>query len=179
MAEAKRTGSTAIFPSRKDLQGKRLWEYEPPKAGMTPQGLPEYIQVLRDEELEGMGIPPEVVTAGGDSGFGGATGRMVPLMAFIASLTPIGTHVIGDFCEQILPLLLHFNNLDDDYTIRRIVPKTQENVNAEFEQANPDPGSPSSGSPKSPNPASKDSKDHQKKPQPMQKKTIQNNGKTG
>jgi hypothetical protein len=125
MAEAKRTGSTAIFPSRKDLQGKRQWEYEPPKAGMTPQGLPEYIQVLRDEELEGMGIPPEVVTAGGDSGFGGATGRMVPLMAFIASLTPIGCDLINDFRQQILdPVLLPLANFKEDYELKRIVPKT-------------------------------------------------------
>jgi hypothetical protein len=59
--------------------------------------------------------------------------------------------------------------MDDDYTIRRIVPKTQENVNSEFEQQNPDPTNP--------DPTNKDS--HQKKPQPIQKKTIQNNGKTG
>jgi len=54
--------------------------------------------------------------------------------------------------------------MDDDYTIRRIVPKTQENVNAEFEQQNPDPTNPDPTNPDS----------HQKKPQPIQKKTIQN-----
>jgi hypothetical protein len=89
---------------------------------------------------------------------------MVPLMAFIASLTPIGTHLIGDFCEQILPILLHYNQMDDDYTIRRIVPKTQENVNAEMDTQNPNPSDPDN---------------HQKKPLPIQKKTVQNNGKTG
>jgi hypothetical protein len=173
MLELKRSGSGMIFPSTKGLDGKRMWEYEPPKANVTPSGMEQYIQLLRDEELEGLGIPPEVVQSAGNDGMGSATGRMVPLMAFIASLTPIGTHVIGDFCEQILPLLLHFNGMEDDYTIRRIVPKTQENVNAEFEQANPDNGNPN------PNPASKGNDDHQKKPQPIQKKTIQNNGKTG
>lgn len=125
MAEAKRTGSTAIFPSTKDLSNKRLWEYEAPKAGVTPQGLGEYIQLLRDEELEGMGIPPEVVQSGSGNGLGSATGRMVPLMAFIASLTPIGSDLLTDFRQQILdPVLLPLAKFKDDYQIKRIVPKT-------------------------------------------------------
>lgn len=133
MLELNRSGSAMVFPSTKDTQGKRNWEYEPPKANVTPNGMAEYIQLLRDEELEGLGIPPEVVQSSGDTGMGSATGRMVPLMAFIASLTPIGANLIGDFCEQILPILLHHNKMDDDYTIRRIVPKTQDNVNSEAE----------------------------------------------
>jgi len=137
MSEMKRTGSTAIFPSSKSLDGKRAWEYEPPKANVTPQGMTEYLMLLRDEELEGMGIPPEVVTAGGDSGFGGATGRMVPLMAFIASLTPLGSDLITDFRQQILdPILLPFNGFKDDYEIRRIVPKSFEAVAQEESQSN-------------------------------------------
>lgn len=124
MAEAKRTGSTAIFPSARGTDGKRSWEYEPPKANMTPQGMVEYIQMLRDEELEGMGIPPEVVQGDG-GGMGSATGRMVPLMAFIASLTPLGSNLITDFQEQILDrVLLKLNKYTDDYEIKRIVPKT-------------------------------------------------------
>lgn len=165
MLEMKRSGSGMIFPSTKGLDGKRQWEYVPPSSNVTPSGMEDYIRLMRDEMLEGLGVPPEVVQSAGNDGMGSATGRMVPLMAFIASLTPIGTHIIGDFCEQILPLLLHFNGMPDDYTIRRIVPKTQENVNSEFEQTqNGDPNDPDN---------------HQKKPQPIQKKTIQNNGKTG
>jgi len=132
MAEAKRTGSTAIFPSSKKLDGKREWEFEPAKANMTPQGMIEYIMLLRDEELEGLGIPPEVVQSGGDTGFGGATGRMVPLMAFIASLTPLGSDLITDFRQQILdPVLLPMNGYTEDYEMKRIVPKTFEDQNAQ------------------------------------------------
>lgn len=159
MLELKRSGSGMIFPSTKGLDGKRQWEYEPPKANVTPTGMADYIQLLRDEELEGLGIPPEVVQSGSD-GLGGATGRMIPLMAFIASLTPIGSQIIGDFCEQILPLLLHYNKMDDDYTIRRIVPKTQDVVDSE--QAN-----------------ATDTDSHKKKPSPVQTKTVQNNGQSG
>lgn len=124
MAEAKRTGSTGVFPSTKGLDGKRAWEFEPAKSNVTPQGMVEYIQILRDEELEGVGIPPEVVQGDG-GGMGSATGRMVPLMAFIASLTPLGSDLITDFRQQILdPILLAANGFTDDYEIRRIVPKT-------------------------------------------------------
>lgn len=140
MLELKRSGSGMVFPSTKGLDNKRLWEYEAPKANVTPNGMAEYIQLLRDEELEGLGIPPEVVQSAGNDGMGSATGRMVPLMAFIASLTPIGTHLIGDFCEQILTILLHLNGMYDDYTIRRIVPKTQESATPIQEQTVQDTG---------------------------------------
>lgn len=144
MAEMKRTGSTAVFPSSKGLDGKRAWEYEPPKANMTPQGMDIYLQTLKDEELEGMGIPPEVVQSGSGNGLGSATGRMVPLMAFIASLTPLGADLITDFRQQILdPVLLPINGFSDDYEIRRIVPKTidgQDPALAMQEQTIPDSG---------------------------------------
>jgi hypothetical protein len=129
MMQMKRTGSTAMFPSSRKLDGKREWEYEPPKANLTPQGMVEYIQLLRDEELEGMGIPPEVVQSGSGNGLGSATGRMVPLMAFIASLTPLGADLISDFRKQILdPVLLFFNGFKDDYEIKRIVPKSYDGM---------------------------------------------------
>ena len=124
MLELKRTGSAMAFPSVKDAGGKKQWEYEPPKSGVTPGGLEQYIDLLRDEMLEGMGIPPEIVQSAGNDGMGSATGRMVPLMAFIASLTPIGSHVLGDFCTQVLNTLLVANNMSTNYKIRRIVPKT-------------------------------------------------------
>jgi hypothetical protein len=126
MLEMKRAGSAMVFPSTKGLDGKRQWEYEPPKANVTPTGMAEYIDLLRDEMLEGLGIPPEVVQSSGNDGMGSATGRLVPFMAFIASLTPIATYVIGDFCEQILNPLLIMNKMSTEYRIRRIVPKSEQ-----------------------------------------------------
>ena len=129
MAENKRSGSTAIFPSEKSLDGKRQWEYIPAKANMTPQGLPEYVDDLKDEELEGMGIPPEVVKSSGSQGMGAATGRMVPLMAFISSLSPIVTDAVNDFCTQVINMILiKANNLKGDYEVVRMTPKTEEPV---------------------------------------------------
>jgi hypothetical protein len=125
MSQNKRTGSTAVFPSTKGLDGKRAWELVPPSVQQTPQGLMEYPEKLRDEELEGLGIPPEIVQNGGSGGMGAATGRMVPLMAFIATLTPLVTDIIIDFQHQILnPILLPANGFSDDYEVRQIVPET-------------------------------------------------------
>lgn len=126
MLELKRSGSGMVFPSAKGLDGKREWEYVPPKASVTPGGMEEYIKVLRDEELEGLGIPPEVVQSSGSDGLGAATGRLVPFMAFIASLSPIATFVIGDFCEQILDLLLRLRGYEGSYSIRKVVPKSED-----------------------------------------------------
>lgn len=125
MMEAKRTGSHALFPSTRDLAGKQLWEFNGPVANATPQGLMEYVDALRDEELEGIGIPPEVIRSEGNNGLGSATGRMVPYMAFIASLTPVGSDLIQDFRSQVLDnILLPLNNMSTDYEIKSIVPKS-------------------------------------------------------
>lgn len=189
MMELKRAGSAIMFPSTKSIDGKREWEYNPPKANSTPQGLQEYIDQLRDEILEGMGIPPEIVQSAGSQGMGSATGRMIPLMAFIATLTPIGTNLINDFLTQIMPVLLMANKgkLGDDtfFEVRRIVPKTEseqppmmmdEDGNPIFDEGN---GGNPGDNPK--NPLAKDHNhrspgeddDHSKKAQPAQKKTIQ------
>lgn len=189
MMELKRSGSAIMFPSTKSLDGKREWEYNPPKANSTPQGLQEYIDQLRDEILEGMGIPPEVVQSAGSQGMGSATGRMIPLMAFIATLTPIGTNLINDFLTQIMPVLLSLNKAklgeDTFFEVRRIVPKTQEETPPMSfdEEGNPiDPTLGTGGNPgKNPkNPLAKDHNyrspgeddDHTKKPSPVQKKTT-------
>jgi hypothetical protein len=186
MMELKRSGSAIMFPGTKGLDGKREWEYVAPKANSTPQGLQEYIDQLRDEVLEGMGIPPEVVQSAGSQGMGSATGRMIPLMAFIATLTPIGTNLINDFLTQIMPILLQLNKakLGDDtfFEVRRIVPKTQSETPMMLdEDGNPiDPGLDPGGNPDSnpKNPLAKDHNyrspgeddDHSKKPSPVQKK---------
>lgn len=124
--ENARTGSYRIFPRPPQSTGKteRSWDYEPPKANTTPDGMREYLTDLRTEILEGMGIPPEVVENGSSSGMGSATGRKVPLMAFLATLTPIVNDLITDCRHQIINPLLIANKKPLDYKITRIIPKT-------------------------------------------------------
>lgn len=162
MMEAKRTGSHAIYPSSRDLQGKLQWEYVPPRANPTPTGLLEYVNTLRDEELEGVGIPPEVIRSESGNGLGSATGRMVPYMAFVASLSPVISELIHDFRYQILnPVLLPLNRMPIDYEIEPIVPKTISETTSE--ESLPEKSEPSSG---------------RKQLTPIQEKTVENTGLT-
>ena len=73
--------------------------------------------------FEGMGIPPEVVESSGSTGFGSSSGRKVPMLAYMASLSPIVTELITDTKSQIINPLLIANRLPLDYTIKRIIPK--------------------------------------------------------
>lgn len=124
--EAARTGSYRILPKPPSATTKadRSWDYEPPKANTTPDGMREYINDLRTEVLEGLGIPPEVVENSGSSGMGSATGRKVPLMAFLANLTPIVGELIRDVSHQLAIPLLRANKMNEEFRITRIIPKT-------------------------------------------------------
>jgi len=124
--ENSQTGSYRIFPKPASAQGKneRSWDYEAPRSNTTPQGMMEYCQDLRIEILEGMGIPPEVVENPSSTGLGSATGRKVPLIAFYASLAPASIELIDDVCSQIINPLLLVNQMDPDYEVTRIIPKS-------------------------------------------------------
>jgi hypothetical protein len=76
-----------------------------------------------------MGIPAEVVESKGSDGFGSATGRKVPFMAFIATLAPMVSNIIGDFHDQILRPILELQNkgVAPKISIKKIVPKTAPN----------------------------------------------------
>jgi hypothetical protein len=102
-----RSGGYLVFPNQ-DQNGRQAWEYEPPVAGIMPPGLLEYARILADEELEGLGIPPEVVQ-GGDGGLGSSSGRSIPMIAFYSTLQKIVDFLIGDFTVQILNPLIRLN----------------------------------------------------------------------
>lgn len=121
------SGSYRIFPkpaSGGNGKNERTWDYEPPRSNTTPQGMLEYIQELRIEILEGLGIPPEVVENASSTGLGSASGRKIPLIAFYASLAPISIELIDDVCTQIINPLLKVNGYDPSYEVTRIIPKT-------------------------------------------------------
>jgi hypothetical protein len=65
----------------------------------------EYMIFLTNEELEGLGIPPEVIQGGG-GGLGAATGRKIPMVAFYSTLQQIVDFLISDFINQILNFLI-------------------------------------------------------------------------
>lgn len=109
MLAKKRAGGYFIFPNEKDDRGKQSWEYDPPAGAVAPQGLLEYLKFLTKEELEGMGIPPEVVEQAGSGGLGSATGRKVPMVAFMSTLQTVTDFLINDFRQQILTPMINVN----------------------------------------------------------------------
>lgn len=98
----KRAGGTLALINQTDASGQPLWRYEPPSGNPVPAGLLEYGKLLNDEELEGMGIPPEVIESGGDQGFGSATGRQIPQTAFYAVLQELLQALVSDVYRYIV-----------------------------------------------------------------------------
>jgi len=121
MLAKKRSGGYMVFPNQ-DLNGKPAWEYIPPVASIEPQGLQSYLATLSDEELEGLGIPPEVIQ-GGAAGLGSSSGREIPMIAYFSTLQKIVDFLIQDFSAQILDFIipLNFRKLPH-YEITPVIP---------------------------------------------------------
>lgn len=103
-----RTGGYRVFPNEIDPNTSRpYWVYEPPSGNATPTGMMEYHYSLTSEELEGMGIPPEVVESSG-GGLGASSGRKIPEQAFRSTLRQSADFLIYDFDKQVLDALLYF-----------------------------------------------------------------------
>ncbi len=106
LVDKKRTGGTLTLPNTiSGDKGEYSWSYEPPVANPAPEGLLEYGDILRDEILEALGIPPEVIQSSGDQGFGSSTGRQVPQMAFYCILQELFHWLLNDMMDfMLLPL---------------------------------------------------------------------------
>jgi len=102
MIEKKRAGATLALPNTGgDGNSQPLWRHEPATPNAVPAGLLEYGKLLNDEELEGLGIPPEVIESGGDQGFGSATGRQIPQTAYYAVIQELFQSLI----TSMLPII--------------------------------------------------------------------------
>ena len=115
MADRFVTGSSLILPKEPD--GQNDWEFEPAVGIPVPDGLLEYGEILGDEIWEGLGIPPEVVSADGTGAF---AGRRIPQQAFYSVLQEIINEHIIDADEQIFQPLVNLNFGPVDYEINTI-----------------------------------------------------------
>jgi hypothetical protein len=124
MMSQTQTGGFRIFPNRVSSDGKtQEWEYEPPSANITPAGLMEYPEELRNEILEALGVPPEVIESSSDSGFGSATGRKIPLVVYYSTLVELANYLLEDFERFVLRLTVARNFGDDaSFDIERVMP---------------------------------------------------------
>lgn len=116
-----RTGGYRVFPDDVNAAtGQQKWDYDPPSANVTPQGLMDYPAELRYEILEALGIPPEVAESSGSNGMGSATGRKVPMMLYYSTLTNLADYAIYDFQIQNLNYLTFVNFQSKNYVIERV-----------------------------------------------------------
>jgi hypothetical protein len=85
------------------------WHYESGDVKAVPPGLLEHLKNVKDEQLEAMGIPPEIIQPEG-GGMGG-TGRSIPVDLYYTTLQQIlNSLTYTMFKSYILPLLQY--NLD-------------------------------------------------------------------
>lgn len=137
-----KTGGGRAIPSTVDQQsGKPAWEYIPPSANATPQGLMEYPEALRIEILEGLGIPPEVVESSSSNGMGSATGRKIPMSVYYSTLSGIADNAVHTFDAQCIKYLVKLRFGDKKYKVTKVSPIKREQVQGA--------GMPGSGAPKS------------------------------
>lgn len=116
-----RTGGFRIFPDDVNpTSGEQRWQYTPPSANVTPQGLMEYPQQLRYEVLEALGIPPEVIEAEEQGGMGSATGRKIPMLLYYSTLVELIDDVLNTLQCQVLDYLMFINYKHKDYSIERV-----------------------------------------------------------
>lgn len=119
MLEKKKTGGILTLPNTMTDAGTRAWEYVPPQITAPPSAIMEYGNSLRDEILEGMGIPPEMARPEATGPMGGGNGRGVAQNAFFAILQEIVNNLTASFDEQILRPLVSWNF---GYTRYRLIP---------------------------------------------------------
>lgn len=118
MLEKRRAGGVLTLPNTPGPDGTgKAWEYIPPAGNPVPAGLLEYGDLLKDEVLEGLGIPPEIIQASGDSGFGSSSGRQVPQMAFYSVLLELVQWLVHDFDRQVLRYIVGLNFQEVQYEI--------------------------------------------------------------
>jgi len=141
MIEKKRSGGILTLPNSLGPDGSgRAWEYIPPQGNPVPAGLLDYGDLLKDEVLEGMGIPPEIIQSSGETGFGSASGRQVPQMAFYSLLLELKHWLALDFDMHCLRYLvaLNFGNVQYEITSKSLMEDTvEQNPNDPYGDQNP------------------------------------------
>jgi hypothetical protein len=110
LIEKKRAGGVLTLPNTPAGEtGQYAWVYEPAAPMPVPEGLMEYGETLRNEILEALGIPPEIIQSSGDQGFGSSTGRQVPQTAFYCIIQELLQWLVFDLDYCVLKPLVEVN----------------------------------------------------------------------
>lgn len=103
MADRSQQGGSIIYPVAPAESGNQ-WEFEDAKSLTVPEGLSVYMDDLDRELLEGLGVPPEVLTSDGEGAY---AGRQVPNEAFISVLEDPAKWLKNCFCEGVCDPLIY------------------------------------------------------------------------
>jgi hypothetical protein len=87
---------------------KTRWFFEPGKVNNVPEGLLETIKDIRSEQLQGIGIMPEIIESAGE-GFGSSTGRSIPADIYFTTLQTILNSLCWEMQRQYINPLLQIN----------------------------------------------------------------------
>jgi len=107
LVENARSGGSYILPSTRDEHGNYLWSVEDRQTTNTSHDVREYIEDLRLECTEGIGLSTEVLQAA-ETG-SGYSGRKVPEQAVRGILSQIVFWLIHDFDELVIKPLVEIN----------------------------------------------------------------------
>lgn len=141
LVEKFENGGVLALPSVKGPDGAELWTWEDPQSFSDVAGLMEYPRQLDKEILIGLGIPIELVEAGGTGS--GYSGRAIPAQVFFTSMDEIVSRIVESITEQVMRFLVRLNF----GTAARfeIVPDSLAQMMAQAGQQQGPPGAPPGG----------------------------------
>lgn len=123
------TLSSEMYPS--DQGGGPKWSIEWPEHVMDVRPLIEAARYLEDQIMLGIGVPPELLKAGGTGS--GYSGRNIPREAFLNGQQYIADALLYNFVEQVLrPLVLwNFGDVPFNIACKSLLKSQSEDRNTE------------------------------------------------
>lgn len=133
------TLSSAQYPPA--MGGGLKWDIEWPEHVMDVRPLIEAARYLEDQIMLGIGVPPELVKAGGTGS--GYSGRSVPREAFLDGQQRVADAMLQLFVEQVIRPLVLWNFGDVPFNVQcKSLLKTQADDKQGPNQQGDEPGAP-------------------------------------
>ena len=120
--------------------GGNKWDIEWPDHVMDVRPLIEAAKYLEDQIMLGIGVPPELVRAGGTGS--GYSGRSIPREAFLDGQQRVADAMLQIFIEQVVkPLVLwNFGDIPFEVSCKPLLKTQSENKQGEVKEPLPQPG---------------------------------------
>jgi hypothetical protein len=130
-------GGVLALPNVKGPSGEDLWVWEDPESFSDVANILEYPKTLDKEILVGLGVPVELVEAGGTGS--GYSGRAIPAQVFFTSMDCVVAKMFEAIDTQVMKFLVRLNF--GKRTSYEVVPKSLAQLMAQAGPGGP-PGQP-------------------------------------